>query len=211
MYSISVDVQGYLVERLAGISFGEFLQQRLFEPLGMEDTGFYVPPENAQRLARQYTPDDDGGLRRTDQEAARLWGFDFLSPPKFESGGGGLVSTAADYMKFVQLLLNKGKHNGSRLLSEAAVELMRTNQLPEAVPHIGMAYPGNVFGLDFAIVDNPAAHQGASAGTYWWWGIAGTWFWIDPVENIAFIGLIQNDDILYSMETHMASRTAIYQ
>lgn len=208
VYSISVDVQGYLVERLSGMTFGEFLDERLFSPLGMVDTGFYVKPGNADRLSRQYAPNNDGTLRRTDQ--ANLAGFDFLSPPKFESGGGGLTSTASDYMKFVQMHLNKGELDGVRVLSEEAIELMRTNQLPEGVPNIGQIYPGNVFGLDFAIVENSAAYQGASEGTHWWWGIAGSWFWIDPVENIAFIGMIQNDDILYSLQTHAAARAAIY-
>jgi CubicO group peptidase (beta-lactamase class C family) len=88
---------------------------------------------------------------------------------------------------------------------------MRTNQLPAAVENIGGLYPGNVFGLDFAIVENPEVYQGASQGTHWWWGIAGSWFWIDPVENLVFIGMIQNDDILYSLQTHAAARAAIYQ
>lgn len=204
VYSISVDVQGYLVERLSGMPFDEFLQTRLFGPLGMSDTGFYVQPEKADRLAGQYFP-ADGELRRTDTGA-------FLSPPKFLSGGGGLTSTAADYMKFAQMILNEGQHNGEQILSAEAVELMRSNQLPEAVPNItANLYPGNVFGLDFAIVENSAAYQGASEGTHWWWGIAGSWFWIDPVENIVFIGMIQNDDILYSLRVHAASRAAIYQ
>ncbi len=209
VYSISVDVQGYLVERLSGMSFGEFLEQRLFEPLGMVDTGFYVEESKAHRLSRQYAPNNDGTLRRTDQ--ANLANFDFLSPPKFESGGGGLTSTSSDYMKFVQMHLNKGELNGVRILSEEAVELMRSNQLPEQVPNIGQLYPGNVFGLDFAIVENSAAYQGAPEGTHWWWGIAGSWFWVDPVENIAFVGMIQNDDILYSLQVHAAARAALYQ
>lgn len=203
VYSISVDVQGYMVERLSGQSFDKFLQERLFEPLGMDDTGFYVKAEDADRLARQYMPLDNGSLRRTDNGS-------FLSPPKFLSGGGGLTSTAADYMKFAQMHLNGGELNGVRILSEEAVELMRSNQLPEAVANIGQLYPGNVFGLDFAIVENPAAYQGASEGTHWWWGIAGSWFWIDPVEDIVFIGMIQNDDILYSLQVHGAARAAIY-
>lgn len=210
VYSISVDVQGYLVERLSGMSFGEFLQQRLFEPLGMHDTGFYVQPGSVDRLSRQYMPNGDGTLTRTDDRAGIAGGFNFTSPPKFESGGGGLTSTAGDYMKFVQMHLNKGEYNGKRILSEEAVEHMRSNQLPEAVDNIGMLYPGNVFGLGFAIVDNPAAYNGASKGTHWWWGIAGSWFWIDPEENIAFIGMIQNDDILYSLQVHAAAREAIY-
>jgi CubicO group peptidase (beta-lactamase class C family) len=87
---------------------------------------------------------------------------------------------------------------------------MRGNQLPDAVANIGQLYPGNVFGLDFAIVNDSAAYQGAPVGTHWWWGIAGSWFWIDPVENIVMIGMIQNDDILYSLQTHGAARAALY-
>lgn len=204
VYSISVDVQGYMVERLSGQPFDEFLQERMFGPLGMEDTGFYVEADNAHRFARQYRPTQDGGLQRTDTGA-------FLSPPKFLSGGGGLTSTAADYMKFAQMHLNGGELDGVRILSEEAVQLMRSNQLPDGVANIGQLYPGNVFGLDFAIVENPAAYQGAPAGTHWWWGIAGSWFWIDPEENIVFIGMIQNDDILYSLQVHGAARAAIYQ
>ena len=204
VYSISVDVQGYLVEKLSGQSFDEFLQERVFNPLGMVDTGFYVKSENAHRLARQYFPGQDGSLIRTDTGA-------FLSPPKFLSGGGGLTSTAADYMKFTQMHLNKGALNGERILSEEAVQIMRSNHLPEGVEGIGQLYPGNVFGVDFAIVENPDVFQGAPKGTHWWWGIAGSWFWIDPVENIIFIGMIQNSDVLYSVQVHGAARSAIYQ
>jgi len=203
VYSISVDVQGYMVERLSGMTFDEFLQQRLFDPLGMDDTGFFVQPENADRLAGQYVP-SNGSLRRTDNGS-------FLKPPQFLSGGGGLTSTAADYMKFAQMHLNNGELDGVRILSEEAVQLMRSNQLPEAVANIGQLYPGNVFGLDFAVVADSDAYQGAPEGTHWWWGIAGSWFWIDPVENIVFIGMIQNDDILYSLQVHRAARAAIYQ
>ena len=204
VYSISVDVQGYLVERLSGQKFDEFLQERLFDPLDMAETGFFVNPENADRLARQYQPRQDGTLARTDTGA-------FLNPPKFLSGGGGLTSTAGDYMKFVQMHLNGGELNGKRVLSEEAVEIMRSNQLPDAVPGIGQLYPGNGFGVDFAIVNDSAAFQGAPLGTHWWWGIAGSWFWIDPVSNIGFIGMIQNSDILYSIQVHAAARAAMYQ
>ena len=210
VYSISVDVQGYMVERLSGMRFSEFLETRIFQPLGMVDTGFSVKPENAARLSRQYAPNNDGTLRRTDNRPG-LANFDFLSPPKFESGGGGLTSTAEDYMRFVQMHLGRGELNGVRILSEAAVAHMRANQLPEAVANIGQLYPGNVFGLDFAIVENSDSYQGASEGTHWWWGIAGSWFWIDPVENIGFIGMIQNDDILYSLQVHAAARAAVYK
>ncbi|MDA1370783.1 MAG: serine hydrolase [Proteobacteria bacterium] len=204
VYSISVDVQGYMVEKLSGQTFDRFLQERLFDPLGMVDTGFYVKAENASRLSRQYNPRQDGTLARTDNGS-------FLSPPKFLSGGGGLTSTAADYMKFAQMHLNGGTLNGKRILSAKAVQLMRSNQLPDAVPNIGQLYPGNVFGLDFAIVNDSQAYQGAPVGTHWWWGIAGSWFWIDPVENVVFIGMIQNSDILYSLQVHAGARAAIYK
>ena len=203
VYSISVDVQGYLVEKLSGKTFDVFLQERLFDPLSMVDTGFYVKSDNASRLSRQYNPSQNGTLTRTDNGS-------FLNPPKFLSGGAGLTSTAADYMKFAQMHLNGGELNGKRILSEEAVQLMRNNQLSDAVPNIGQPYPGNVFGLDFAIVSDSAAYQGAPVGTHWWWGIAGSWFWIDPVENVVFIGMIQNSDIFYSLQVHAAARTAIY-
>ncbi len=204
IYSISVDVQGYMVERLSGQKFDEFLQERIFGPLGMVDTAFYVKADKADRLARQYFPTQNGTLMRTDNGA-------FLNPPEFISGGGGLTSTSSDYMKFAQMHLNKGELNGVRILSEEAVEIMRSNQLPDSIDGIGELYPGNVFGVDFAIVDNPDVYQGAPKGTHWWWGIAGSWFWIDPVEDIVFIGMIQNSDILYSLQVHGAARSAIYQ
>ncbi len=204
VYSISVDVQGYLVEVLSGQTFDEFLQERIFAPLGMVDTAFHVAPEKAARFARQYAPQPGGGLRRTDNG-------DFLKEPAFFSGGGGLTSTAADYMKFAQMHLNKGELNGERILSEEAVEIMRSNQLPDHITDIGRLYPGNVFGVDFAIVNDPALFNGASEGTHWWWGIAGSWFWIDPVENIVFVGMIQNDDIFYSLQVHSAARSLLYQ
>jgi CubicO group peptidase (beta-lactamase class C family) len=203
VYSISVDVQGYLVEVLTGKTLDVFLKERLFDPLGMTDTAFFVSAANAERFARQYRPKADGTLARTDSGM-------FLKKPKFLSGGGGLTSTAADYMQFAQMHLNMGMHNGKRLVSEEAIQLMRSNQLPDAVSGISPLYPGNVFGLDFAIVNDSAAYQGAPVGTHWWWGIAGSWFWIDPVENVVFIGMIQNDDILYSLQTHGAARSAIY-
>ena len=198
-----MDVQGYLIEVLSGQSFDVFLQERIFGPLGMVDTGFYVEADKADRLARQYRPGNDGKLTRTDRGS-------FLNQPKFFSGGGGLTSTAGDYMKFAQMQLNGGSINGTRILSEEAVQIMRSNQLPDAVENIGQLYPGNVFGVDFAIVNDSEKYNGAPVGTHWWWGIAGSWFWIDPVENVVFVGMIQNDDILYSLQVHAAMRELIY-
>ena len=202
-YSYSVDVQGYLVEVLSGQSFDAFLEERIFSPLGMVDTGFFVPADKAHRFARQYKQAATGGLMRTDTGQ-------FLNKPKFFSGGGGLTSTASDYMKFAQMHLNMGELDDVRILSEDAITIMRSNLLPEGIDNIANIYPGNVFGVDFAVVSDSAAFNGAPEGTHWWWGIAGSWFWVDPVQNIVFVGMIQNDNIFYSIQTHAAMRELLY-
>ena len=202
-YSYSVDVQGYLVEVLSGQSFDAFLEERIFSPLGMVDTGFFVPADKAHRFARQYNQAATGGLTRTDTGQ-------FLSKPKFFSGGGGLTSTASDYMKFAQMHLNMGELDDVRILSEDAIMIMRSNLLPEGIDNIANIYPGNVFGVDFAVVTDSAAFNGAPEGTHWWWGIAGSWFWVDPVQSIVFVGMIQNDNIFYSIQTHAAMRELLY-
>ena len=152
----------------------------------------------------------NGALLRTDNFPGSLGGS-FTEKPAFLAGGHGLTSTASDYMKFAQMHLNKGVLNGTRILSEEAIDLMRGNQLPEGVVEIGQPYPGNAFGLDFAIVKDSEVFQKAPIGTHWWWGIAGSWFWIDPVNETIFIGMIQNNDILLSLQTHRAARSAIYE
>jgi len=169
----------------------------------MIDTGFFVPADKAHRFARQYNQAATGGLTRTDTGQ-------FLIKPKFFSGGGGLTSTASDYMKFALMHLNKGELNGTRILSEDAIAIMRSNLLPEGIDNIANIYPGNVFGVDFAVVSDSAAFNGAPVGTHWWWGIAGSWFWVDPVQNIVFIGMIQNDNVFYSIQTHAAMRELLY-
>ena len=209
VYSISVDIQGYLIEKLSGQTLDTFFQERIFEPLGMKDTGFYVSADKAHRLSGMYIPSNES-LLRTDNLGNSLGGS-FLEKPAFLAGGHGLTSTASDYMKFAQMHLNKGTLNGTRILSEDAIDLMRNNQLPEDVKAIGQPYPGNVFGLDFAVVENSEIFQKAPVGTHWWWGIAGSWFWIDPVTETVFIGMIQNNDILLSLQIHRAARSAIYE
>ena len=209
VYSISVDVQGYLIEKLSGQTLDTFFQERIFGPLGMKDTGFFVSTEKSHRLSRMYMP-TNGTLLRTDNFPDSLGGS-FTERPAFLAGGHGLTSTASDYMKFAQMHLNKGILNGTRILSEEAIDLMRGNQLPEGITEIGQPYPGNAFGLDFAIVEDSKVFQKAPVGTHWWWGIAGSWFWIDPVNETVFIGMIQNNDILLSLQTHRAARSAIYE
>ena len=182
-YSLAVDVQGYLVEKLSGQTLPQFMQQHIFGPLQMVDTAFYVPGAKLDRFAEFYQR-QDGKL------VIHPPTWDFSKPPVQPSGGGGLVSTASDYMRFCQMLLNGGVLDGQRILSPLSVKLMRTNVLPAA--NRTMA-PGTGFGLDFAVVEDPAAAGGYyGEGTYYWGGYAGTWFWIDPVYKLVVVGMIQH-------------------
>ena len=191
VYSVSVDIQGYLVEKLSGKTFPEFLRTRLFEPLGMIDTAFYVPAEKVSRTATVYAYDKaKAGLTPAEPIVT--------TPPGLPSGGGGLYGTAADYFRFAQMLLNGGELDGKRILKKASVDMMRTNVLSDAALNsksgIGPAQfsPAQGFGYDFAVVLDPdAAKRQVGKGTYWWWGIAGTWFWIDPANDVVFVGIIQ--------------------
>jgi CubicO group peptidase (beta-lactamase class C family) len=184
-YSVSVDVQGYLVEVLSGQPFDQFLEQRIFKPLGMKDTAFWVAPEKAGRFAQVYNYNPDGSLVAREGFSGSA---NYLEPAKFFSGGGGLVSTTTDYMRFCQMLLNGGELDGVRILSPTTVKLMASNQLPKAIPEMA---PGTGFGLDFAVVHDPVEASSYSKGEYYWGGAAGTWFWIDPVEDLIFVGMIQ--------------------
>ena len=202
-YSISVDVQGYLVELLSGMPFDEYLDEKLFIPLGMADTAFYVPPEKAARLSRYYGNASGQLASRPNDE--------YLQKPALYSGGGGLVSTAEDYMRFAQMHVNGGALDGVRILSNEAVDLMRSNQLPNNIAGLGgFMDPGNTFGLDFAVVDDSEKAFGQSEGVHWWFGIAGTWFWIDPVNDLVFIGLIQTRNIVQAIGIHRESKRLIY-
>jgi CubicO group peptidase (beta-lactamase class C family) len=186
-YSISVDIQGYIVQKLSGMPFEEFLEKRIFKPLGMIDTAFYVPKEKLNRFAEFYSYDKDGKLQAVGVKEGL--NHDFAAKPALSSGGGGLVSTASDYMRFCQMLLNGGQLDGVRILSPLTVELMRTNVLAPSVPILA---PGAGFGLDFAIYTDPVAAGGYyGKGSFWWGGAAGTWFWIDPVNDLIVLGMIQ--------------------
>jgi CubicO group peptidase (beta-lactamase class C family) len=189
-YSVSTDIQGYLVQKLSGMPFDQFLQERIFKPLHMIDTGFYVPREKLNRFVKYYSYGRNGKLKLNTIKDDGL-NHDFTVNPTFKSGGSGLVSTATDYMHFCQMLLNGGQLNGVRILSPRTVEMMRTNVLPPNVPpptFLG----GAGFGLDFAVVGDPIASGGYyGKGTYYWIGAAGTWFWIDPVNDLITIGMIQ--------------------
>lgn len=187
-YSVAVDVQGRLVEVLAGKPFDQVLRERVFEPLGMKDTAFFVPKEKAGRLATLY--------RQAGGRLAAMPPDQPFQAPKLFSGGGGLYSTAMDYLRFCQMLLNGGELAGQRVLKPETVRLMHTNQLPEGVPFISPAIgaPGNTFGIDFAIVAEPDGRMNhpRAKGEYWWYGIGGTWFGVHPGEDLAIVGMIQN-------------------
>ena len=184
-YSVATDIQGYIVQKLSGMPFEEFLDKRIFKPLGMVDTGFYVPKEKLNRFVEMYNYDKDGKL----QVEHEGFNHDFSAKPALSSGGGGLVSTATDYMRFCQMLLNGGQLDGVRLLSPLTVELMRSNVLAPTVPILA---PGAGFGLDFAVYTDPVAAGGYyGKGAFWWGGAAGTWFWIDPVNQLIVVGMIQ--------------------
>jgi CubicO group peptidase (beta-lactamase class C family) len=149
----------------------------------MTDTAFYVPADKMDRFAGFYTYDKD---RKLVPHASA----DYSALPALTSGGGGLVSTATDYMRFCQMLLNEGVLDGQRILSPLSVQLMRSNMLPAAARTMS---PGTGFGLDFAVVEDPVAAGGfGGAGTYYWGGYAGTWFWIDPVYKLIVVGMIQH-------------------
>ena len=193
VYSVSVDIQGYLVEKLSGKPFPEFLRERIFVPLAMKDTGFLVPQDKLSRLATIYTIDPKNpGLSAVPRDP------NVSKAPGMPSGGGGLYSTAGDYLRFAQMLLNGGTLDGMRILSPSTIELMRSNHLPANLMTgkfgIGFYFmqPGLGFGYDCAVFEDPArAGSTVGKGTYLWDGAAGTWFWIDPSNDVVFVGMIQ--------------------
>ena len=197
-YSVSVDVQGRLVEVLSGMSFGEFLRTRLFEPLDMKDTAFFVPSEKQSRLAQLYKP---AGLTELNfmapttgnglEVADAYISAGVLAPPEFESGGAGLVSTARDYLRFAQMMLNGGELDGVRILSPKTAQLMTSNHLGD-LP-MGWGGKGLGFGLGFGLVLEPeSTGEVSSAGEFNWGGAAGTRFWVDPEENLIGIFMVQS-------------------
>ena len=186
-YSVSTDVLGRLVEVVSGQRFDEFLRDRIFSPLGMKDTGFFVPPKGIDRLTTVYTPNEDNtAITPMDPSRAR----DFTKETRRLSGGGGLVSTAADYYRFAQMLLNGGVLDGTRILSRPTVELMTSDHLVEIHDRGHLESYG--FGLGF-MVSPGRGRSGSilSAGSFGWGGMAHTTFWVDPQEELIGIFLVQ--------------------
>lgn len=217
-YSVSVDIQGYLIEKLSGMPLNQFLEQRIFRPLKMNDTAFYVPDDKAGRLAAVYAYNREA---RKIEEASVI--FDnplptYLEKPAMESGGGGLVGTTMDYARFAQMIANKGELDGARILSPASVELMGANAIPKNVLVNSNGTTASRFneavgfGLDFMVVNDPrAAGSLEGKGSMSWGGAAGTWFWVDPANDVIFVGMIQRLGGSGGDDLGQMSRTLTYQ
>jgi CubicO group peptidase (beta-lactamase class C family) len=196
-YSVAIDVMGYLVQKLSGQSFGEFLHSRLFKPLGMVDTAFYCPPEKIDRFTSCYQPKRGGGLQVQDDAQKST----YAKPPALESGGGGLVSTAHDYLRFCRMMLNGGSLGGVQILSPKTVELFSLNHLPDNRELASMAPPGafseaGYSGIGFSIgcgvnINVAKTRLPGTLGEYFWGGAASTAFWIDPKEDLTVVFMTQ--------------------
>jgi CubicO group peptidase (beta-lactamase class C family) len=192
-YGPVVDIQGYVVEKLSRQPLDVFLRTRIFEPLGMTDTGFWVDESKKQRVTNVHTYSADKTIMTATTQSNPT------RKPVFLSGSGGLLSTTGDYFKFAQMLLNGGQAGGKRLLKASTVELMRTNVLEPGVQVdlYGAKYvqDGIGFGLDFAIVMDPAkANLPDGKNSFYWGGAFGTWFWIDPTNDLIVVGMMQNQN-----------------
>ena len=191
-YGPSVDVQGYIIEKLTGQLLDDFLAQRLFIPLGMVETGFVLPASKLERLVSNHKDDGTGKV-----VSIPLQGTYKTTRPKFIGGGMAILSTVDDYFRFSQMLLNGGDFEGKRYLKSSTVELMRTSVLE---PGVHLKLGGHVlknlgFGLGVAIVENLAPWMSdQKVRSYFWGGLFGTWFWIDPTNNVVVVGFINESD-----------------
>ena len=183
-YSRSTDVLGHVVERVSGMPLDRFLEERILKPLGMKDTAFYAPPERAGRLAEAFATDPDS------KQPVRL--LEVREKPRYLAGGQGMVSTAQDYFRFAQMLLNGGELDGKRILAKKTVEYMTTDHLGAIRGPAYLPGPGYGFGLGVAVrlADGQASTPG-STGDYNWGGLGGTYFWVDPRERLVGIWMMQ--------------------
>ncbi len=216
-YSVSMDIQGYIVEKLSGKTVPEFYRENIFDPLGMKDAAFYVPAEKRNRFVTAYQTADNGGITPSQRGPGGSSGG-YTAQPTLPSGGGGMVSTAEDYFRFAEMLADNGKLNGTRILSPATVKLMTSNHVPMELltGQFGIGSqtmrPGFGYGYNCAVVfDPPAANLPEGKGTFFWDGAAGTWFWVDPTNDIVFVGMIQRFLGPASPPLEYESRAVIYQ
>ena len=212
-YSLSVDVQGALVERLSGMTLGQFFETRIFEPLGMKDTGFWVPNKDMDRFAELYTFSQEGKLVPVPAGGSLSLKQTEDDKPTWESGGGGLVSTTEDYWRFAQMLLDGGEFEGKRLLSETSIDMMRVDHTARyGINMGGLDTQGYGFGLNFGVILDPLkTGTYASVGEYNWGGAAKTLFWIDPAEDLVVIMMTQLLVPSELIDFRSGMRRAVYQ
>ena len=195
MYSLSTDVCGALVEKISGQRFDRFLKEHIFDPLGMDDTAFMVAPDKVDRLCANYRRGADKSLKLLDDPTTSA----YLKEPAFFSGGGGLVSTTADYMRFCDMLRRGGKLDGVRILGPRTITLMHRNHLKDGAELSAMAIGGFSetanegvgFGLGFAMTLDGVRNGTLGQGDYYWGGAASTLFWVDPVEDLTVVFMTQ--------------------
>jgi CubicO group peptidase (beta-lactamase class C family) len=214
-YSVGMDIEGYLVEKLSGQSLPDFMREHIFEPLGMKDTGFFVPEEKRSRFAVNYGAHPDGHLEPINPGASTP--TDYSQQPTMPSGGGGSVTTAEDYYHFAQMLANGGELAGKRILSPETVKLMSSNHLAPSLLTgqfgIGQSVMRRGFGYGFnvaVVFDPPEAGMSDGKGTFFWDGAAGTWFWVDPTNDVVFVSMIQRMTSTDNHSLEYRSHAAVY-
>jgi CubicO group peptidase (beta-lactamase class C family) len=215
-YSVSMDIEGYIVEKLSGKTLPDFMHDHIFLPLDMQDAAFFVPETKRSRFATNYH--DDAQNQLVPSEPGGGPPTDYATQPTSPSGGGGLVSTAEDYYRFAQMLGNGGELDGKRILGPATVKLMTSNHLPANLltGEFGIGQhimrPGFGYGFNCAVVFDPTeATLPDGKGTFFWDGAAGTWFWVDPANDIVFVAMIQR---MTSHDNHSLayrSHATVYQ
>jgi CubicO group peptidase (beta-lactamase class C family) len=215
-YSVSMDIEGYIVEKLSGQTLPDFMRDHIFTPLGMKDAAFFVPEDKRTRFATNYRDDPQGQLVPSATTSGAP--TDYAAQPPMPSGGGGLVSTAEDYYRFAQMLANSGELDGKRILAPATVRLMATNHLPDNLltgafgigQHV--MRPGFGYGINCAVVfDPPMANLPDGKGTFFWDGAAGTWFWVDPTNDVVFVAMIQRMTSPDNHSLEYRSHATVYQ
>lgn len=217
VYSASMDIQGYIIEKISGQSLPDFMHDHIFAPLKMKDSGFFVPKEKWNRFATLYGENDKGDLTPLSPISGAGLG-DYQAQPTMPSGGGGVVSTAQDYFRFAQMLLNGGELDGARILAPATVQLMSANHLaPNLLTGEFSIGPevmrrGMGWGYDCAVIyDPPTADEVVGKGTFFWIGAADTWFWIDPANDVVFVGMTQHQIGPHQPNVEQISRPTVYQ
>jgi len=210
VYGYATDILGVVIEQVSGQTLDAFLDERFFQPLGMTDTHFFLPPSKRQRLAAVYSVTDEGGLERAPDPGGMVGQGAYVDGPRRSfSGGAGLLSTANDYARFLQMLLNGGELNGVRLVSRKTVELMTVSHVTRA--QLGKEMPGAGFGLGFDVVEDLGSHgKPGSPGAFGWGGAYHTTYWVDPAEQLVVVYMTQVRPAT-GLDDHGKLRTLVYQ